>query len=291
MALTQWSIVSLLLILSIKVKPISTFQSIIQMTPEKETLLAAEGISGKRRGVDLYCESWKFTVETNDAGSWTRIPERCCDFVKEYVTGERYVSESEAVADNEVAYAKSLGFSGDGKNAWVFDIDETLLSNVPYYAVHGFGTGDSKSEIWFLGDNDRENQKRETRSEIFDEVSFDNWVDLAEAPALSASLRLYRELQELGFTIFLLTGRSEFQRNATESNLLYAGYTNWKRLILRGDSDQGKLASVYKSEKRKEIEDEGYIIRGNSGDQWSDLMGFAVAKRSFKLPNPLYFIA
>lgn len=59
----------------------------------------------------------------------------------------------------------------------------------------------------------------------------------------------------------------------------------------RGDTDQGTLASVYKSEKRKEIEDEGYVIHGNSGDQWSDLMGYAVAKRSFKLPNPLYYIA
>lgn len=59
----------------------------------------------------------------------------------------------------------------------------------------------------------------------------------------------------------------------------------------RGASDHGKLATVYKSEKRKEIEDEGYIIRGNSGDQWSDLTGYAVAQRSFKLPNPLYYIA
>lgn len=71
------------------------------------------------------------------------------------------------------------------------------------------------------------------RSEIFDELSFDNWVDLAEAPALSPSLGLYKELQELGFTIFLLTGRCEIQRQATERNLLYAGYSNWERLILR----------------------------------------------------------
>ncbi|KAK4391743.1 Acid phosphatase 1 [Sesamum angolense] len=95
------------------------------------------------------------------------------------------------------------------------------------------------------------------RSEIFDEPSFDNWVD----------------------------------RNATVRNLQYAGYSNWERLILRGDADQGKPAVIYKSEKRKEIEDEGYIIRGNSGDQWSDLLGFAVAQRSFKLPNPLYYVA
>lgn len=58
-------------------------------------------------------------------------------------------------------------------------------------------------------------------------------MDLAEAPALPASLRLYKELEELGFTIILLTGRDESQRNATETNLLYSGYSNWERLILR----------------------------------------------------------
>ncbi|PIN04955.1 Acid phosphatase [Handroanthus impetiginosus] len=207
--LNQWGVVSLLILLAIE--PASSSLSIIQITPEKENLLAADGISDRRRGIDLYCESWKFTVETNDAGNWTRIPERCVDFVKEYITGERYASDLKAVAVNALSYAKAVEVTGNGKDAWVFDIDETLLSNVPYYATHGFG------------------------SEIFDEPSFDDWVDLAEAPALSASLRLYNELQKLGFTIFLLTGRSEFQRNVTERNLLYAGYSNWKRLILRGD--------------------------------------------------------
>ncbi|KAL1563277.1 acid phosphatase 1-like [Salvia divinorum] len=232
--------------------------SIIQMRPEKKTLLAAD---------DLYCSSWRFTVETNDAGAWTRVPVRCVDFVKEYITGDLYASELEAVTTNAAEYARAIRISGDGRDAWVFDIDETLLSNVPYYAVNGFG------------------------SKIFDEPSFNEWVELAEAPAIAPGLRLYNELQELGFTIFLLTGRGEYQRHATERNLMYAGFSNWGKLILRGKSDEGTLASVFKSEKRKEIEDAGYIIHGSSGDQWSDLMGFAVARRSYKLPNPLYYIA
>jgi len=58
-------------------------------------------------------------------------------------------------------------------------------------------------------------------------------VDLAAAPALPAILSLYNELKELGFKIFFLTGRSEFQRNATETNLLLSGYRDWERLILR----------------------------------------------------------
>lgn len=216
---------------------------------------------------NLYCDSWRLSVETNNAGGWTTVPSRCRSFVQNYTTGQRYASDSEIVSNYSLGFASSLDLGSDGKDAWVFDIDETLLSNLPYYQFHGFG------------------------AEPFDEKSFDEWVDLAEAPALPASLNLYNELKKMGVTVFLLTGRGESQRNVTEKNLLLAGYSDWKKLILRGPSDQGKPAIVYKSEKRSELVEEGYKIHGNSGDQWSDLLGFAVATRSFKLPNPMYFIS
>jgi len=60
---------------------------------------------------------------------------------------------------------------------------------------------------------------------------------------------------------------------------------------LRATEDEGKKAIVYKSEKRAELVSEGYRIHGNSGDQWSDLLGYAVANRSFKIPNPMYYIS
>jgi hypothetical protein len=59
----------------------------------------------------------------------------------------------------------------------------------------------------------------------------------------------------------------------------------------RSSDDKGKLAVIYKSEKRSEMEKDGYRILGNSGDQWSDLLGSSVSVRSFKLPNPMYYIA
>lgn len=83
----------------------------------------------------------------------------------------------------------------------------------------------------------------ERRAEAFDERTFNEWVDLAEAPALPASLRLYREFEQLGFKMVLLTGRSEPQRNVTEKNLVYAGYSNWERLLLRY-TNQFKLILV-----------------------------------------------
>ncbi|KAJ1421029.1 Vegetative storage protein/acid phosphatase [Sesbania bispinosa] len=228
-------------------------ESIIRLPSEND-------ISGE------YCDSWRLAVETNNAGLWKRVPESCVQFVEDYMVGERYKKDSKVASEFSSAFAKSMALGGDGRDAWVFDIDETLLSNVPYYQNVGFG------------------------SQIFNETSFDDWVNLAQAPALPASLSLYKELQELGFKVFLLTGRSEHQRNATEANLLFAGYRNWERLFLRGPSDQGKPATSYKSEKRAELVNEGYRIHGSSGDQWSDLLGYAVASRSFKLPNPMYYI-
>lgn len=59
----------------------------------------------------------------------------------------------------------------------------------------------------------------------------------------------------------------------------------------RQTSDYGKPAIVYKSERRAELEEQGFRIHGSSGDQWSDLLGLPMAIRSFKLPNPMYYIA
>ncbi|XP_022754940.1 acid phosphatase 1-like [Durio zibethinus] len=216
---------------------------------------------------DLYCSSWHLSIETNNAGSWAQISSRCESFVQDYMTGQRYMSDSEIVANYSLGYASSIEIASDGKDAWIFDVDETLLSNLPYYQAHGFG------------------------SETFDENSWDLWVDLAEAPAIPASLKLYNALKQMGFKIVVLTGRTENQRNVTEKNLMLAGYTGWERLLLRGPSDEGTPATVFKSERRSVLVNEGYRIHGSSGDQWSDLLGFALAKRSFKLPNAMYYIA
>ncbi|CAL5336939.1 unnamed protein product [Camellia sinensis] len=163
-------------------------------------------------------------------------------------------------------YAKSAELGEDAKDVWVFDIDETLLSNLPYYADHGFGL------------------------EVFDGVEFDKWVDKAMAPPIESSLKLYEEVLKLGFKVFLLTGRSEQQRGVTVANLINLGFQDWDKLILRATEDHGKLATIYKSEKRNEMVEEGYRILGNSGDQWSDLLGSSVSIHSFKLPNPMYYI-
>lgn len=216
--------------------------------------------------VQLQCTSWRFTVEANNLSPWKTIPTECADYVKDYMTGRAYRLDIERVSKEAETYAKSVELSGNGTEIWVFDIDETLLSNLPYYAEHGYGL------------------------EVFNIVEFDKWVEKAMAPAIEASLKLYEQVMKLGFKVFLLTGRSENLQNVTAENLRNVGFHDWDKLILRGFDDYGKQATIYKSKKRSEMEKEGYRIIGNSGDQWSDLLGSAMSIRSFKVPNLMYYI-
>ncbi|KAF5732279.1 hypothetical protein HS088_TW18G00973 [Tripterygium wilfordii] len=216
--------------------------------------------------VQLHCTSWRFATETNNLNPWKNVPSECAEYVKDYMMGRGYSADLERVSNESAFYAKSVELGGDGKDAWVFDIDETLLSNLPYYQEHGYGL------------------------EIFDPLQFDKWVEKGEAFAIKPSLTLYEEVLGLGLKVIFLTGRSEKHRSVTEENLINAGFLKWDKLILRGSDDKEKHATVYKSEKRSDMVKEGYRIVGNSGDQWSDLLGSAMSARSFKLPNPMYYI-
>ncbi|XP_060211429.1 acid phosphatase 1 [Lycium barbarum] len=216
--------------------------------------------------LQLKCTSWRFAVEANNLSPWKTIPEECADYVRQYIVGPGYKMDIDRVSNEAGEYAKSVNLGEDGKDVWVFDVDETLLSHLPYYSDHGYGL------------------------EVFDSVEFDKWVEKGTAPALGSSLKLYQEVLSLGFKVFLLTGRSERHRNITVENLMNAGFHDWHKLILRGSDDHGKTATTFKSERRNEMVEEGFRITGNSGDQWSDLLGSSMSNRSFKLPNPIYYI-
>lgn len=216
--------------------------------------------------VKLQCTSWRFAVEANNLSPWKTVPRECVEYVKDYMMGRGYRIDLERVSKEAAVFAKTVELVGDGKDVWVFDIDEALLSNLPYYQDHAYGM------------------------EIFDPIEFDRWIEKANAPAIESSLKLYEEVLELGFKVFLLTGRSEKHMSITVENLNNAGFRNWDKLILRSIDDQGKLATIYKSQKRSEMINEGYRIHGNFGDQWSDLLGFPMSNRSFKVPNPMYYI-
>src|SRR6266702_451251 len=102
------------------------------------------------------------------------------------------------------------------KLAAVFDIDETALSNYPEMLADDFG---------------------------YQPKNFDEWIQSAQAPAIPATLKIYREARRLGVSVFFITGRKEIQRDATERNLRAQGYSDWQSLTLRMPA-QGKEPTI-----------------------------------------------
>ncbi|KAJ8756178.1 hypothetical protein K2173_024725 [Erythroxylum novogranatense] len=236
-------------------------------TPHQIHLLRPRsGMAGQHvQGIN--CLSWRLGVETNNVVKWVTIPKQCAGYVGHYMLGQQYRDDSMAVTGVAISYVESVELAGDGKDMWVFDVDETTLSNLPYFVVHGFG------------------------SEPYNPTSFNQWVLGGKAPALPASLKLYCKLLSLGVKVAFLTGRTEDQRSATAANLKHVGYYTWEKLILKGSSYSGKTSAFYKSSERGKLEEEGYRIIGNIGDQWSDVLGTNTGNRTFKLPDPMYYIS
>lgn len=148
------------------------------------------------------------------------------------------------------------------KPALVLDIDETSLSNYKYISQSNFsGTLGALA----LG------------------------VANADDPPIRPTLNLFNAARRNRIAVFFITGRPDNipgVRSRTVANLHSAGYDGWAGLSL----NPGGLATVpYKSGERAKIEQEGYRIVANVGDQESDLQG-GHADRAFKLPNPFYFI-
>jgi acid phosphatase len=159
------------------------------------------------------------------------------------------------------------------KPAIVLDIDETSLSNWQNIKANNFGfiKGGPCSEEPNLA------------------CGFDEWVLKASAPAIPPTLEFFNSAIVKNVAVFFITGRRDSQRRATLWNLDRAGFQGWARLSARPDDDHNETIVPYKSGERKKIENEGYTIIANVGDQQSDLDGGS-AECTFKVPNPFYFI-
>ncbi|VAI25530.1 unnamed protein product [Triticum turgidum subsp. durum] len=219
--------------------------------------------SGKHAG--LACDSWLLGVEAHNVRDWKTVPASCEGYVGHYMLGSHFRRDSKIVIDQAVAYVDSLKLAGNGKEVWVFDIDETTLSNLPYYAKHGFG------------------------ATPFNATSFNAYVREGSAPALPETKRLYNKLRSVGIKPVFLTGRTEDQRAITVTNLRRQGISGWMNLLLKQPGFKGS-AVTYKSGERQKLQDAGYVIVGNIGDQWSDILGAPEGARTFKLPDPMYYI-
>ena len=136
-------------------------------------------------------------------------------------------------------------------------------------------------------------------------------------PAVPGMVDLVKSAEREGYAIFFLTGRGAAQETATLGNLtadgvgidagfpkptgLHGGedglftkpavadYPAYLKTACAADPNGSCTTIHYKSATRAHIESLGYDIVANFGDQFSDLKG-GFADRTFKLPNPSYFL-
>jgi hypothetical protein len=190
--------------------------------------------------------------------------------VDEYIRGGRYDDDVARVVAGARAWLEERTKSAV-KPAIVLDIDETSLSNWPAYRVNG----------WVRivnGPCDLEQGPCGLRA----------WQALSQSKAIAPTLSLARRARELNVAVFFITGRPENLREATERNLKDQGY-EWTAIILLPEGAKFASASDFKASERRKLTEQGYTILLSLGDQESDLLG-GYAERTFKLPNPVYYL-
>ncbi|XP_038718580.1 acid phosphatase 1-like [Tripterygium wilfordii] len=260
MARSQNLVVLLLALTSLCIGLVSADWNILHFPKRKSILSGGSGLKN-------YCESWRMNVELNNIRGFEVVPQECVSYIKHYMTSAQYESDSERTMDEVRLYlSRCCSLHGDGKDAWIFDVDDTLLSTIPYYKKHGFG------------------------GEKLNTSSMEAWMGESKAPALEHTLKLFHEIKDKGVKIFLISSRTETLRSPTVDNLINVGYHGWTGLILRGLEDELMEVQKFKTEARKRLVDEGYHFWGIIGDQWSSLEGLPNAKRTFKLPNSMYYL-
>jgi predicted secreted acid phosphatase len=158
--------------------------------------------------------------------------------------------------------------------------------------------------------------------EIFSNWAFNpttnaTFVTEQRFPAVPGMVDMVKKAADRGYAIIFLTGRPALQEAATLGNLTadnvgvdagypqptilndgedglftkpaVADYPDYLKAACAGDPNGSCTTQHYKTAVRAHIESLGYDIVANFGDQFSDLKG-GFADKTFKLPNPNYFL-
>jgi acid phosphatase len=190
--------------------------------------------------------------------------------VEQYIVSGRYEEDVTKVVASARAWLDQRSKTA-AKPAIVLDIDETSLSNWPAYRLNGWVRITN-------GGCDLQQGPCGLRA----------WQALAQSKAIAPTLALARHARELGVAVFFITGRPANLRQATERNLKDEGY-EWTGVILQPEGAQFASAVDFKAPERRKLTEQGYTIVLSMGDQQSDLTG-GYAERTFKLPNPVYYL-
>jgi hypothetical protein len=200
-----------------------------------------------------------------------------------------YAKEAESVAADGTHYLSRTHHTKKTK-AILLDVDDTALNTWNYEIFSNFAFNPTTNGQYVT-------------DQLFPPVY--GMVDMATKAAAE------------GYDVFYLTGRGATQEAATLGNLTSDGigvdagyplptpltdgedglfpkpavadYPDYLKTACAADPD-GKCTTIhYKSATRAHIESLGYDIVANFGDQYSDLKG-GYADKTFKLPNPTYFL-
>ncbi len=203
-----------------------------------------------------------------------------------------YANEASSAAAAAARWLQARAHAVKGQKAIVLDVDDTTLATWNYEIFSNWAFNPGTNATFVLG-------------QLF--------------PAVPGMVQMVNDAAAEGYAIFFLTGRPATQEGATLGNLTADGtgvdagypapttlsngedglftkpavadYPDYLKTACADEIAAGKTCTTvhYKSATRAHIESLGYEIVGNFGDQFSDLEG-GHADRTFKLPNPNYFL-
>src|SRR6201988_2527925 len=191
-------------------------------------------------------------------------------------TAIHYYNSGAYLTDLQIAAAPAIAWINEeaprvDRPAVVFDIDETTLSNWDALKASDFGRV-------FNGGCDSLPQGP---------CGLIAWDQRAQSTVIQPTMDIFTTARDRGAAIFFITGRDETQRAATERNLQAVGYTGYTQLIMEPPRAHYVSAADFKAPQREQIEQRGYTIIANVGDQPSDLAG-GFSQQTYLMPNPFY---
>jgi acid phosphatase len=190
--------------------------------------------------------------------------------IEQYISSGRYEADFAKVVAEAQAFVERRAPAAT-RPALVLDIDETSLSNWPAYKVNGWARING-------GECNLQQGPCGVRA----------WQAMGQSKALAPMAALVTRARALGVAVFFISGRPYNLQAATEKNLRDQGYT-FEEVIIQPEGAAFASAVDFKAPVRKQITERGFTIIANIGDQDSDLNG-GFSERTFKLPNPVYFL-
>ncbi len=201
-----------------------------------------------------------------------------------------YAREASSVAKAGTRWISAQHHTQKKTKAILLDVDDTSLATWNYEIASNWAYNPATNADYVLGQ---------------------------KFPAVPGMVDLVKTAEREGYAVFFLTGRGAAQEQATLGNLTADGvgidagypkptslpngedglftkpavadYPAYLKKACAADPNGACTTIHYKSATRAHIESLGYDIVANFGDQYSDLEG-GYADRTFKLPNPNYYL-